>query len=130
MDATELAAFDRARYMNLATFRRSGVAVRTPVWFAVDGGRIYLFSEAAAGKMKRLRNDHRVQFAACDIRGGVRGEWHDGSGRRVDDDATVERAYAALLRKYGWQMRIANAASRLTGRIGGRSVVEVDPSGP
>jgi hypothetical protein len=33
-----------ARYLNLATFRRSGAAVTTPVWFAADNGIYYLES--------------------------------------------------------------------------------------
>ena len=130
MDAAELEVFDRNRYLNLASFRRDGRTVQTPVWFAADRGRIYVFSEAKAGKMKRLRNDDHVRFAACNVRGRLRGDWHDGTGRRVDDAAAVERAFAALMAKYGWQMRITNFASRMAGRIDGRAVIEIDPSRP
>lgn len=115
----------RERYVSLATFRRDGRAVETPVWIAAHGGRLYLFTEAKAGKVKRLRNEARVRLAPCSYRGALRGAWSDGTGRIVDDEATEQRAYAALVEKYGWQMRLANLASRIGGRIDGRAVIEV-----
>ncbi len=125
MDGTDLAALDRARYISLATFRRSGAAVETPVWFAARDGRLYVFSAADAGKVKRLRNDPRIRVAVCDVRGRVRGDWRDGSARRIDDAARIDVAYDALLRKYGWQMRATNWMSRLSGRIHRRAVLEL-----
>jgi PPOX class probable F420-dependent enzyme len=76
--------------------------------------------------MKRLRNDPRLRVAACNVRGGVHGEWIEGSGRRIDDPATIERAYAALTRKYGWLMRITNLVSSIAGRIEGRAIIEIE----
>jgi PPOX class probable F420-dependent enzyme len=127
---THFGALAGERYISLATFRRDGRAVETPVWFADRGGRLYLFSEATAGKMKRLRNDSRVRVAACNVGGRVHGEWIPGRGRRVDESDTVRRAYDALLAKYGWQMRATNFFSRLAGRIDGRAVVEIEPASP
>jgi PPOX class probable F420-dependent enzyme len=124
-DAT-LAALDRESYINLATFRRDGRAVETPVWFAAHAGHLYAFSEAKAGKMKRLNNDGRLRVAACNVRGAVHGDWLEGTGRRVDDPRTIDAAYAALLAKYGWQMRVTNWFSRLAGRIDNRAVIEID----
>lgn len=126
MNASALAALDRESYINLATFRRDGRAVETPVWFAVHDGHLYAFSEAGAGKMKRLRNGSSLRVAACNVRGVVHGEWIAGDGRRVEDPKTIEAAYAALLAKYGWQMRLTNFVSRLAGRIEGRAVIEID----
>ena len=42
----------RAQYVSLATFRRDGRQVRTPVWVAPHEGRLYVFSECDAGKVK------------------------------------------------------------------------------
>ena len=130
MTSDPTARLARESYISLATMRRNGNSVDTPVWFAPANGKLYVFSEAKAGKMKRLRNDDHVRFAACNVRGRLRGDWHDGTGRRVDDAAAVERAFAALMAKYGWQMRITNFASRMAGRIDGRAVIEIDPSRP
>jgi PPOX class probable F420-dependent enzyme len=121
-----LAALDRKPYISLATYRRNGDPVETPVWFAADTGKLYVFTEAKAWKVKRLRNDERVRVAACGVRGDVRGEWFEGNGRRVDDDATEQRAYATLRAKYGWQMRLLDFISTLSGRIHGRAVLELE----
>jgi hypothetical protein len=129
MHPADLAAFDRHAYISLVTFRRTGAGVPTPVWFAVRDGRIVVFSEARAGKVKRLRNDPRVRFAPCDVRGRVRGErWQDGRARIVAERAEEQAAYAALRAKYGWQMRLLDAFSRLAGRIRGRAVLEIEPA--
>ena len=49
------ADLDRHRYVSLATFRMSGVEVRTPVWFAAVGDKLYVFTAGQSGKAKRLR---------------------------------------------------------------------------
>jgi len=123
---TDIAALDRESYISLATFRRDGRAVETPVWFAARNGKLYVFSEARAGKMKRLRNDSRVRIAPCNVRGKVHGAWREGQGHRVEAADVTAEAYEALLAKYGWQMRLTNLVSRLTGRIEGRAVIEID----
>ncbi len=48
MEDPNRAALDRARYVSLETFRRDGRGVRTPVWAAPRGGKLYVFSEANA----------------------------------------------------------------------------------
>jgi PPOX class probable F420-dependent enzyme len=117
-----------ARYLNLATFRRDGREVRTPVWMAADEDRLYVFSEGDAGKVKRIRATRRVRVVPCGARGGVREDavWLEGSGRVVAEPAVVERAYAALHRKYGWQMRLADFFSRLSGRYHKRAILEIE----
>ena len=117
------------RYISLATFRRDGREVRTPVWVANDGEHLYVFSEAKAGKVKRIRATKRVAVAACDVRGGLKGDFTAGTGRIVSEPDAVERGYAALIRKYGWQMRVTNFFSTLTGRIDQRALLELTLEG-
>lgn len=126
--ADELA---RERYVSLATFRRDGREVRTPVWVAGDGGRLYVFSAGDAGKVKRIRATRRVRLAGCDLRGRVHGEWLEGTGRVVaDEPALAARGYAALRRKYGWQMAATDLLSKLTGRYASRALLEIEPARP
>lgn len=113
------------RYINLATYRRSGVAVETPVWFAEDGGRFYLFSAGNAGKVKRLRNSSRARIAPCDMRGGLEGDWQDAEAVLVEDPAEIERAHSAIRRKYGWQMVLTDFLSRLSGKIHKRAFIAI-----
>jgi uncharacterized protein len=122
----DLAAFDRHRYMALATFRRSGAEVRTPVWFAAMDGKIYVFTAGESGKVKRLRRSSRARVAPSDVRGGVRGEWWDVVARLVTEPGLIERAHAALRAKYGWQAWVGDVFSRLTGRIRRRAWIEIE----
>ena len=126
MNPDALASLDREAYLNLATFRRNGAAVETPVWFAAHAGRLYVFTEAAAGKVKRLRANPSIRIAACSVRGRPKGAWLPGRARRVDDPATVAAAYRALRRKYGWQMWLLDLFSRLAGRIQQRAILELE----
>jgi PPOX class probable F420-dependent enzyme len=115
-----------AEYVSLATFRRDGREVRTPVWVAQADGRLYVFSERAAGKVKRIRATRRVGVAACDVRGGLKGDFTSGVGRVVSEPAAIELGYAALARKYGWKMKLLDFFSRLSGKIGNRALLELD----
>jgi PPOX class probable F420-dependent enzyme len=114
------------RYVSLATYRRNGVEVRTPVWIAESEGKYYLFSAGEAGKVKRLRANGKVRLAACDSRGKIRSEWLDAEGRIIVDDAHKKRAYKALRRKYGWQMKMIDFFSRFGGRYNKRAIIELD----
>jgi PPOX class probable F420-dependent enzyme len=116
----------RERYVSLATFRRDGTQVKTPVWFAVVDGRMYVVSAGEAGKIKRLRHSSRALVAPSDARGGVRGGWRDATARLVTDGTVIERAHRALLAKYGWQARLLDLASRVAGRIRHRAWIEVE----
>ena len=111
--------------MSLATFRKNGAEVATPVWFAAADGKLYVFTAEQSGKVKRLRHSARARVAPSDARGRVRGGWLDGTARIVTDSQTIERARAALQAKYGWQMRLTNLVSRLTGRINHRAWLEI-----
>jgi uncharacterized protein len=122
----DIAALDRQRYLALATFRRTGAEVRTPVWFPVAHGKIYVFTAGESGKVKRLRHSSRARVAPCDMRGQVRGTWSDGTAHLVTEPRVIERAHAALRAKYGWQAWVGDLFSRLTGRIGRRAWIEIE----
>ena len=127
MKHTRFSDLDREAYISLATFRRDGRAVQTPVWFARRGERLYVFTEGDAGKVKRLRNGPRARVAACNVAGRLRGDWIEARGRVVADASTERDAYEALHAKYGWQMKVVDFWSRLAGRIGSRAIVEIEP---
>jgi len=111
----------KAKYMNLETFRKTDVGVRTPVWFAQSGDSgasgqvtLYVYSEADAGKVKRIRNTAKVRVAPCNFRGDPRGAWVDGQARLCADDE-VAQAQALLRRKYGMLKTLGDFFSRLMG---------------
>ena len=117
----------RASYLSFATFRKSGVAVETPVWFAEEDGVFYLFSADNAGKVKRLRNSPRSRIAACTVTGRVTGDWVDTEAKILTTKADTAQALGALQRKYGWQMRMTNLLSRLSGKLDKRAYLAVTP---
>ena len=114
-------------YLSLRTFRRSGKAVDTPVWFASAGPAThFVFSAADAGKVKRIRNSSAAQIASCDMRGGSLGEWQDCHAYLVTDAVEIEEVYRLLDAKYRWRMRLTNFFSRLSGRINKRAVIKIE----
>ena len=112
-------------YVSLASFRRDGRQVPTPVWVAPDGEDLVVYTNATSGKVKRIRSRGRVRLAACDARGKLRGDWVDASARLRADSAALERGLAAIRRKYGWQAHLVMLGARLFGRWPDRAVIEI-----
>jgi hypothetical protein len=103
------------QYMNLVTYRKSGEAVSTPVWFAEANGRIYLFTNGETGKVKRIRNNPQVEVCAADARGKAHGALEHGHATIVSG-AEASAADAALTRKYGLIKRLFSLVARLRGQ--------------
>jgi PPOX class probable F420-dependent enzyme len=118
----------KANYLSLATFRKSGSAVETPVWFAEEDDIFYIFSAGNAGKIKRLRNSPHCQIAACTMNGRITGDRVEAQGRILTEAAAIDTALAALRRKYGWQMTLTNIMSRLSGKMDKRAYIAVTPN--
>jgi PPOX class probable F420-dependent enzyme len=120
--------FDPAteKYVSLATYRRNGAEVKTPVWIAEVAGLYYVFSAGSAGKVKRINSTARVRLAACDIRGNVRGAWIEARARIVSDPALIIEVRRALQRKYGLPMRLMDALGAITGHLRRRAYIEIE----
>ena len=103
------------QFISLTTFRKSGDAVPTTVWFAPDQENLYVTTGAAAGKIKRLRNNQRVVLTPCDARGTL-------LDKSIQIEAVAhelpaeehDRAVAALKDKYGAQFESVTANSPVT----------------
>jgi len=126
----DIAQFDRHRFISLTTFRRSGVEVRTPVWFAARDGKLYIFTAGESGKIKRLRHSPRARVAPSDVRGRIRGVWRDAIARIVTEPQSIERARVALRAKYGWQMWLTDLLSWFAGRLQRRAWIEIEDERP
>ncbi len=117
---------DRERYVSLATFRKDGREVKTPVWIAAGDGRVFVYTNVTSGKVKRIRNNGRARVAPSDARGRVKGDWVDAKARLIEDPEGRERGIRTLVEKYGWQMRLAVFLSRLSGRYRQRAIIELE----
>ena len=88
-------------YATLVTFRRSGEAVPSPVWFGMDDhGRVFVQTSRDAGKLKRIRNDGRVLIVASTSRGKPRGRPLGGVARELPE-SEWPHAEAAIAAAYG-----------------------------
>ena len=111
---TSLEALNRQQFINLTTFRKNGVGVTTPVWFALADGRILGTTQAQTGKVKRLRNNPKVSFAPCTMSGKPLGEASQGKGRLLPAEESAA-ADEALKPKYGLQYRALVWMAKLRG---------------
>jgi hypothetical protein len=100
--------------MRLTTYRKTGVSVPTPVWFAQEADRVYVITGANAGKVKRIRHTSRVEVAPCTARGEVLGESLEAQARELTQEEG-KRADRALSRKYGLQKFLFDIAGKLSG---------------
>ncbi len=104
--------FEKAKYLSLETFRKTGAGVRTPVWFALElraeagnegnefSAVFYIYSAPDAGKVKRIRNNPKARIAPCTLRGEIRGAWIEGRARLCDQDEAAH-GQKLLRQKYG-----------------------------
>jgi len=104
------AAIRSQKYISLATFRKTGAKVATPVWFGEDGDKIYVMTISNMGKTKRIRNNPQVTVAPCTIRGKVTGPEVAAMARILPAE---EQAHArqAINRKY-WLAWLSSPWSR------------------
>ena len=121
-------ALARARYLNLESTKRDGTAVRTPLWFAPGAdGTFYVYSQAEAFKVKRLRRNPRCRIAACDMRGNVTGPWLEARAEIVAGDAAAH-GMALLNRRYWpWKQLLGLLARLRPGAA--RAVIALRPAG-
>ena len=111
---SKLAPFADQNYLNLESYRKSGEAIRTPLWFAQDGDALYFYTVAHSFKVKSLMNNPRCRIAPSDMRGNLKGDWIDANARRLND-SEARHADDLLNQKYGWQKRLLNFFAKLRG---------------
>lgn len=107
---------EKQQYINLETFRKSGVGMRTPVWFVLKGDTIFVRTVDNSGKVKRVRNNGSVNIAPCKADGTLLGEWQPAKAREITGEE-VDRVVDMLLdKKYGLMKKLFGLASRMQGR--------------
>ena len=97
---SNLELFDRQNYLNLETFRKTGVGVKTPVWFVQEGETLFVRTIANSGKVKRIRKKGRVNIAPCKVDGTPLGSWVPAIAREVRDRDTDRKVDRMLGKKY------------------------------
>ncbi len=97
----KLQQFRDQQYLNLETFRRSGVGVKTPVWFAQEGEMLYVWTQADSGKAKRIRVNPDVRIAPSRADGTPVGEWVPAKAVADESDEAVQHVRSLFRKKYG-----------------------------
>jgi PPOX class probable F420-dependent enzyme len=116
MQKTDLKQFKDQEFLSLETFRKNGIGVKTPVWFAQEGDMLCIWTVGDSGKIKRIRNNPRVNIAPCKRFGKVTGEWMAAQAS-VDDSAAAVRQVEILLgRKLGFGFAMFRLIDRLRDR--------------
>ena len=104
----------QCEYLALTTYRRSGQAIATAMWFGLSGDRLYMQTNGASGKVKRIRNAQgedgaMVLLAPSDVRGTPIGASVKGRAWLHGPDSPVaEMALRSLTQHYGLKFRLFN----------------------
>lgn len=115
------------QFILLKTFRKNGVAVPTPVWFAFDNGKLYVMTIENSGKVKRIRNNGHVLLTPCDRRGNIVGDGKELAGQaRVLPASEHQHAQAVLAKKYGFMYQMFMLVGRMRKLV--RAYIEITPA--
>ena len=110
----KLSLFLDQKYVNLETYKKDGTPVRTPVWFMIDNGIIYVMTREKTGKVKRLKNNQNIRIVPCSFKGKPESEWIKGIAQKVTGEE-AEKAIKLRKKKYGFSARLAGLLSTQKG---------------
>jgi len=110
-----LKQFEKQNYLNIETFRKSGQAVKTPVWFVEDGDALYVWTQSGSGKAKRIRNNGSVRIAPCTSSGEVLGEWLPAKAQTNEAPEAISDLEKLMKKKYGIMFHIFGFLGRIRG---------------
>lgn len=107
-----LATLVHQKHVSLTTYRKSGAAVATPVWFVINAGGLYIETPSGSGKVKRIRNNGCAALAPCTARGKQTGPAIPVRASLLAADSAGP-VNAALVKRYGVLKRLVNAYVRI-----------------
>jgi PPOX class probable F420-dependent enzyme len=108
-----LKQFEKQQYLNLETFRKNGQGVKTPVWFAQDGEKLFVWTESTSGKAKRVRNNGKVNIVPSRGDGAPLGNWIPASASYDDSPAAQQHVRALMAKKYGLMFHLFGLLGKL-----------------
>ena len=125
-----LLALGDADFVSLTTFRRSGEAVSTPVWIARDGDALIVTTPSTSGKVKRLRNNSRVEIRPSSRRGAVEEgiEAVTGTAEIRSDAVSRNRLTTVFRSKYKLEYRIFLLIERIVSGQQDRTMLRITPA--
>lgn len=114
-------AFEKQKYINLETFRKTGEGVKTPVWFVEEDNTLYTRTVYDSWKVKRLKRNPRIKVVPSDSRGSELGTWQDGEAYVIEDADINAHINKLFNKKYGLLKR----GFDLMGKVRGDKLITV-----
>jgi len=114
-------------FVSLTTFRKSGEGVPTAVWVASTGDALVVITQESAGKVKRARNNPRVELVPCSVSGKVAPDAIpiEGSAEVITEPDRILELMRPLRAKYGVQFRVMMGSGRKPPT--GRAILRITP---
>ena len=114
----DLASLGEEKFVSLTTFRKSGAGVPTTVWVGRDGDSLVVTTPSGSGKVKRLRNDDRIELRPSSRRGTVNTSVPPVAGvaEVVEGSVATARLGEVMGAKYGLEYRLVMGIERLLRR--------------
>ena len=112
----KLEQFSGQKYINLETYKRDRTSVKTPVWFVIDKGLVYIITRESTGKVKRLKNNQNVRVVPCSFKGEIKNEWVNGKAQKVTG-SEADNVIKLRKKKYGFAVRLSGLFTSQKGNL-------------
>ena len=112
----KLEQFSKQKYINLETYKRDNTPVKTPVWFVIDKGLVYIITRESTGKVKRLKNNQNVRVVPCSFKGEIKNEWVNGKAQMVTG-CEADNVIKLRKKKYGFAVRLSGLFTSQKGNL-------------
>ena len=105
MSSEKLIVFEGQKYLCLETYKKNGQGVKTPVWFVISTGVIYVATAESSGKVKRLNHNKSVRITPSNFKGESKGEWMEGQAF-FGNESELNLTISLRNKKYGLLSKI------------------------
>ena len=111
-----LEQFSKQKYINLETYKRDNTPIKTPVWFVIDNGLVYIITRESTGKVKRLKNNQNVRIVPCSFKGEIKSEWVNGKAQKIMG-SEADKVIKIRKKKYGFVVRLSGLFTSQKGNL-------------
>ena len=116
MSSEKLAMFEGQKYLCIETYKKNGQGVRTPVWFVISDGIIYVVTAESSGKIKRLMHNKTVRIAPSNFKGEPKGQWVEGQAF-FGNEPELNLTMSLRNKKYGLMAKMIGMFVSRKGKI-------------
>lgn len=106
--------FPNQKYIAVETFRKNGIGVKTPVWFVEEDGLVWVVTREKTGKVKRIKNNPKVNIAVSNFSGEPKSAWTAGIAAIVQGDI-ANKIIQKRNKKYGFMAKLVGIFSAKKG---------------